>query len=90
MDGRMVCQSPCGMAGFGPRGARDCPAIRMHGRQLPEGIGEYNTYKDPSSTVPVRGTIHNNHVWKFGDGRYFSTNDPNFKPGNRVELKRVP
>ena len=61
---------------------------RMHRRNL-AAIGEYNTYQDPSSNVPVRGTIHNNHVWKFGDGRYVSTNDPNFKPGNGVELKRI-
>ena len=62
---------------------------RIHRRNL-EGIGEYNTYKDPGSNVPVRGTIHNNHAWKFGDGRYVSTNDPNFMPGNGVELKRIP
>jgi hypothetical protein len=62
---------------------------RMHRRNL-EGIGEYNTYKDPGSNVPVRGTIHNSHVWKFGDGRYVSTNDPNFKPSNGVELQRIP
>ncbi len=62
---------------------------RMHRRNL-EAIGEYSTYKDPGSNIPVRGTIHNNHVWKFGDGRYVSTNDPNFKPSNGVELKRIP
>ena len=62
---------------------------RIHRRNL-EGIGKYNTYKDPGSNVPVRGTIHNNHAWKFGDGRYVSTNDPNFMPGNGVELKRIP
>jgi hypothetical protein len=62
---------------------------RMHRRSL-EAIGEYNTYKDPSTNTPVRSTIHNNHVWKTGDGRYVSTNDPNFKPSNGVELSRVP
>lgn len=61
---------------------------RIHRRNL-EAIGEYNTCKDPGSNVPVRGTIHNNHVWKFGDGRYVSTNDANFKPGNGVELTRI-
>jgi hypothetical protein len=62
---------------------------RMHRRNL-EAIGEYNTYKDPSTGTPVRGTIHNSHVWKVGDGRYVSTNDPNFKPTNGVELQRIP
>jgi hypothetical protein len=62
---------------------------RMHRRSL-EAIGEYNTYKDPNSGTPVRATIHNNHVWKVGDGRYVSTNDPNFKPTNGVELRRIP
>jgi hypothetical protein len=62
---------------------------RMHRRSL-EAIGEYNTYKDPSTNTPVRSTIHNSHVWKMGDGRYVSTNDPNFKPSNGVELSRIP
>lgn len=62
---------------------------RMHRRSL-EAIGEYNTYKDPSSGTPVRSTIHNNHVWRVGEGRYISSNDPNFKPSNGVELRRIP
>jgi hypothetical protein len=62
---------------------------RIHRRSL-EAIGEYNTYRDPGSNTPVRATIHNKHVWKVDEGKYISTNDPNFKPNNGVELNRIP
>lgn len=62
---------------------------RMHRRSL-ETIGEYNTFRDPATNAPVRATIHNNHVWRVGDGRYVSTNDPNFAPANGVQLNRIP
>ena len=62
---------------------------RMHRRSL-EAVGEYNTYRDSTTNAPVRATIHNNHVWRVGDGNYVSTNDPNFSPTNGVQLRRIP
>ena len=59
-------------------------------RRTLEGIGEYNTYKDPASNTPVRATIHNDYVWRVGDGRYISTDNPNYAPVNGVQLERLP
>lgn len=62
---------------------------RIHRRTL-EGIGEYNTYKDPASNTPVRASIQNDYVWRVGDGSYISTDNPNYTPSNGVQLERVP
>ncbi|RDE50334.1 MAG: hypothetical protein DVS81_11555 [Candidatus Accumulibacter meliphilus] len=59
-------------------------------RRTLEGIGEYNTYKDPASNTPVRATIHNDYVWRVGDGRYISTDNPNYAPINGDQLERLP
>ncbi len=62
---------------------------RMHRRNL-EAIGEYNTYRDPVSGSRVQSTIHDDYVWRLGDGSYVSTKDPNFNPSNGVQLERIP
>jgi len=59
----------------------------IHRRTL-EGIGEYNTYKDGSTTV--KSSIHGGQrVLNTPNAGYVSTNDPYFNPAGSRELQRV-
>lgn len=60
-------------------------------RRTLEGVGEYNTYADPSAGRNVQSSIHDgDHVWKTGADAYVTTDDPNYQPPQGTELERVP